>query len=155
MKHFIKIKLREELQKTKSVEPNVKLATDIEFKFNDGRLNKHGHNTIYADDEPIVDFGIGEIGNININNVEIPNAIYLRGGYNAAKKGLGYGSMGIHVIFSKLPKIENLILQCYDTACPFWEKMGGEEITNKEISPNNFLRTLVVNKNDFYRLNLI
>ncbi len=168
MKKFIKQKLRESLEYNRVIgdvtSDEYKITelvaepatdTDIEFRFNNGSLNKSGHNTIYADDEAIVDFGIGRIGTITIAGTEIPNALYLKGGYNASAQGRGYGSMGLHVIFTKLPKINNLILQCYDTACPFWEKMGGEEITSKEISPGNMLRTLVVTRDAFYRMNSI
>jgi len=141
MKDFIRQRLNENLR-----------LKETEFRFNDGKLNKQGHNTIYMDDEAIVDFGIGKLGNIVIDNQEIPNALYLQGGYNAAAQRRGYGTIGIRTIFNKLPKIQNLILQCYDTACPFWIKMGGEEITSKEMPGGKILRTLVVTRNAFNNL---
>ena len=127
--------------------------TESEFRFNDGRLNKQGHNTIYMDDEPIVDFGVGKIGNVEIGGQVIPNAIYLQGGFNASAQGKGYGTLGIKTIFDKLPKIQHLILQCYDTACPFWSKMGATEIESKDISGSGKpLRTMVIKRDDFMRI---
>lgn len=121
-----------------------------ELKFNDGRINKHGPNTIYLDDKPIVDFGISEIGNIDVHGKTIPNAIFLKGGYNAVEQGKGYGSLGIKFIFEKLPKIQNLILQCYETACPFWEKIGGEVIyVDDETNKSHPIKTIVVNRDNF------
>lgn len=137
MKDFIRQRLNEHLN-----------LQETEFRFNDGRLNKNGANTIYMNGEAIVDFGIGEIGTVNVNGQDIPNAIYLKGGYNAAAQKRGYGTLGLRAIFNKLPKIQNLILQCYDTACPFWKKMGGQEITTKEL-PGGTLRTLVVTRDAF------
>jgi hypothetical protein len=121
-----------------------------ELKFNkDGRFNKEGANTIYMDDNPIVDFGVGGIGTLKINGEEIPNALYLKGGYNASEQGKGYGSMGLKFIFQKLPKIMNIVIQCYDTACPFWFKQGGKEIATKEMGGGHMLRTLRISRDSF------
>ena len=121
-----------------------------ELKFNkDGRFNKEGANTIYMDGNPIVDFGVGGIGTLKINGEEIPNALYLKGGYNASEQGKGYGSMGLKFIFQKLPKIMNIVLQCYDTACPFWFKQGGKEIATKEMGGGHMLRTLRISRDSF------
>lgn len=121
-----------------------------ELKFNDGKFNKQGPNTIYLDDKPIVDFGVSEIGTINIHGQKIPNAIFLKGGYNATEQGKGYGSLGINFIFKKLPKIQNLVLQCYETACPFWEKMGGKIIrVDNKTNASHPIKTIVINRNDF------
>jgi hypothetical protein len=137
MKDFIKQRLTEELSKFSSL------------RFNDGSLNKNGPNTIYLDNNPIVTFGIGELGNVTIDGKSYPNSIYLKGGYNASEQGKGYGTLGIEFLFSKLPKIENIILQCFDTACPFWKKIGGVEVTNKLMPGNHYLRTLVITRNNF------
>jgi len=120
-----------------------------ELKFNDGRFNKDGANTIYMDGNPIVDFGVGALGSVKIGDITVPNALYLVGGYNASEQGKGYGTMGLKFIFSKLLKIENIILQCYDTACPFWKKMGGEEIAVKKMGGGHALRTLKISRDSF------
>lgn len=136
MKEFIRKILRESLMRE-------------ELRFNDGRLNKNGPNTIYMDDEPIIDFGIGQIGNVEVGGQTIPNGLYLQGGYNAASQGQGYGTIGLKFIFDKLPKIENIIVQCYDTACPFWSKMGGEVIASKDIGKGTMLHTMVIKRSSF------
>lgn len=120
-----------------------------ELRFNDGRLNKKGPNTIYMDDEPIVDFGIGQLGNVEVAGQTIPNALYLQGGYNAASQGRGYGTIGLKFIFDKLPRIENIIVQCYDTACPFWSKMGAEVINSKDVGKGTMLHTMVIKRSSF------
>lgn len=120
-----------------------------ELRFNDGRFNKDGANTIYMDDNPIIDFGVGGLGDIKIGDQLIPNALYLKGGYNASEQGRGYGTMGLRFIFNKLPKIQNIILQCYDTACPFWKKMGGVEVAVKEMPGGHPLRTLKISRDSF------
>ena len=97
----------------------------------------------------IVDFGVGGLGTIEINGESYPNSLYLKGGYNASEQGKGYGSMGLKFIFDKLPKINNIILQCFDTACPFWEKMGGQEIAVKEMPGGHPLRTLRISRDSF------
>ena len=122
---------------------------DEELKFNDGRFNKDGANTIYMGDNPIVDFGVGGLGDIKINGETIPNALFLKGGYNASEQGKGYGQMGLKFIFQKLPKIQNIVLQCYDTACPFWVHMGGQEVSAKEMAGGNMLRTLRISRDSF------
>ena len=125
------------------------VMSENELRFNDGRLNKTGPNTIYLDDNPIVDFGIGEIGNVTVGNQVIPNAIYLKGGYNASEQRKGYGSMGLGFIFQKLVKIDNIILQCYEKVCPFWVKMGAVELASKEISTGVNLKTMVITRSNF------
>lgn len=141
MKAFIRQKLRENVTTNTTV--------DNHMRFNDGKFNKFGHNTIYMGDEAIVDFGVGELGDIKVNNQVISNALYLKGGYNAAQQKMGYGTMGLRFIFQKLPKIQNIILQCYDTACPFWIKMGAKEIVSKEMPGGNILRTLLITREAF------
>ncbi len=138
MKEFIKQKLYEQLNES---EP--------ELTFNDGKFNKSGPNTIYMDGNPIVDFGVGGLGDITINGEVIPNSVYLKGGYNASEQGKGYGSMGLKFIFDKLPRIQNIILQCFDTACPFWVKQGGQEIAVKEMPGGHALRTLRISRGSF------
>jgi hypothetical protein len=154
MKDFIKKHLREDLEYHFASDATADTYTisedsEPEFRFNDGKFNKSGANTIYMDDEPIVDFGVGGLGDLNINGETIPNALYLKGGYNASKQGQGYGSMGLKFIFDKLPKIMNIVLQCYDTACPFWSKMGGKEIAVKEMPGGHALRTLRISRDSF------
>ena len=136
MKDFIKQRLHESLN-----EP--------ELRFNDGRFNKDGANTIYMDGNPIVDFGVGGLGNIDINGETVPNALMLKGGYNASEQGKGYGSIGVKFIFQKLPKVQNILLQCFDTACPFWVKQGGQEIAVKEMPGGHALRTLRISRDSF------
>jgi len=128
---------------------NINEDNEPELRFNDGRFNKSGANTIYMDGNPIVDFGVGGLGDIKIGDQTVPNALYLKGGYNASEQGKGYGSMGLKFIFSKLPKVQNIILQCFDTACPFWKKMGGEEIAVKEMPGGHALRTLRISRDSF------
>jgi len=140
MKDFIRKKLHEGTDLTTN-EPHL--------RFNDGKFNKEGSNTIYMDDNPIVDFGVGGLGDLKLGDQIIPNALYLKGGYNASEQGKGYGSIGLKFIFQKLPKIQNIILQCFDTACPFWKKMGGEEINIKEIPSGHILRTLKISRDLF------
>jgi ribosomal protein S18 acetylase RimI-like enzyme len=119
------------------------------LRFNDGRLNKHGANIIYYDDNPIVDFGIGQIGNINVSGNNIDNAIFLQGGYNSSEQNKGYGSLGLKFIFNKLQKIQNIIVQCYDSVCPFWKKMGGKIIQSRDIANSGKpLHTMIINRND-------
>ena len=128
---------------------SVNEGDEPELRFNDGRFNKNGANTIYMDGNPIIDFGVGGLGDIKIGDQLIPNALYLKGGYNASEQGKGYGTMGLKFIFSKLPKIQNIILQCYDTACPFWKKMGGVEVAVKEMPGGHPLRTLKIARDSF------
>ncbi len=142
MKEFIIRELRKSLIKEGLIKE--------ELRFNDGRLNKTGPNVIYMNDEPIVDFGIGQIGNVSVAGSTIENGLFLQGGYNTAIQGAGYGTMGLKFIFNKLPKIENIVVQCYDTACPFWYKMGGEVIDSKDIAKSGKpLRTVVISKDNF------
>lgn len=124
-------------------------GSEPELRFNDGRFNKDGANTIYMDGNPIVDFGVGGLGDIKIGDQLIPNALYLKGGYNASEQRKGYGTIGLKFIFSKLPKIQNIILQCYDTACPFWKKMGGVEVAVKKMPSGHALRTLKISRDSF------
>ena len=124
-------------------------SDDEELRFNDGKFNKSGANTIYMGENPIVDFGVGGIGDLTINGETVPNALYLKGGYNASEQGSGYGTMGLKFIFQKLPKIQNIVLQCFDTACPFWVKMGGQEIATKQMDSGHVLRTLRVSRDSF------
>lgn len=151
MKNFIKIKLRESLRYNYVIgsADNDTYQLSEEMRFNDGRFNKSGHNTIYMDDEAIVDFGVGEIGTVSVGDVIYDNSIYLKGGYNAASQGRGYGTIGIKFIFNKLPKIQNIILQCYDTACPFWKKLGAVQIVQKEMPGGKILRTLLITREEF------
>lgn len=128
---------------------NIGENDDSVFRFNDGKFNKSGANTIYMDDEPIVDFGVGGLGDITINGETYNNSLYLKGGYNASEQGVGYGTMGLKFIFKKLPKIQNIILQCYDTACPFWEKMGGSVISSKEMESGHQLKTMLITRESF------
>ena len=119
------------------------------MRFNNGTFNKSGSNTIYMEDNPIVDFGVGGLGDMTIGGEMIPNALYLKGGYNASEQGKGYGSEGLKFIFQKLPKIQNIIIQCFDTACPFWVKMGGQEIATKDMAGGHVLRTLRISRDSF------
>jgi hypothetical protein len=128
---------------------NVNEGGEPELRFNDGKFNKEGSNVIYMNGNPIVDFGVGGIGEITINGETYPNSIYLRGGYNASEQGKGYGTIGLRFIFQKLPKIQNIIIQCFDTACPFWTKMGGQEIAVKEMPGGHPLRTLRISRDSF------
>ena len=128
---------------------NMNESDDEELRFNDGKFNKSGANTIYMGENPIVDFGVGGIGDLTINGETVPNALYLKGGYNASEQGSGYGTMGLKFIFQKLPKIQNIVLQCFDTACPFWVKMGGQEIATKQMDSGHVLRTLRVSRDSF------
>lgn len=140
MKKYILEQLRKKLSEN----------TTPELRFNDGRLNKLGPNTIFMDDEPIVDFGIGQIGDVTVNGKTFSNSLFLQGGYNSAKQKQGYGRLGLEFIFNKLPKIENIILQCYDTAYPFWKKMGGEIIFTKDIANSGKpLHTVIISRNTF------
>jgi hypothetical protein len=157
MKDFIKQRLRENLDYQhvigSAMNDEYQLSENDQFedmRFNDGRFNKNGANTIYLGDNPIVDFGVGGLGDMEINGETIPNALYLKGGYNAAEQRKGYGSLGLKFIFHKLPKIQNIILQCYDTACPFWKKQGGKEIDVKEMPGGHALRTLRISRDSFY-----
>ena len=123
---------------------------NTELRFNNGKFNKHGPNTIFLNDNPIVDFGVGDIGVVNIGDIEVIDAIYLQGGYNASKQHSGYGTLGIKYIFDKLPKINNIIVQCYDNVKGFWSKMGGKTIKSKDIrNSNNLLYTMVITRNNF------
>lgn len=138
MKSFIKSKLRESLIK------------EQELRFNDGSLNKNGPNTIYLDDEAIVDFGIGELGNVEVNGQVYPNSMYLKGGYNASKQRMGYGTLGIKFIFEKLPKIQHIIVDCYDTACPFWINIGGNKVYSRDITGSGKeLHTVIISRENF------
>lgn len=120
------------------------------FRFNDGRFNKNGANTIYMDDNPIIDFGVGEIGQIESYGKVFNNAIFLKGGFNASEQGKGYGSIGLEVIFGKLPKIQHLILECLNSAKGFWTKMGGQVIGERPYVKNNpnspTLYTMVISR---------
>lgn len=120
-----------------------------ELRFNNGQFNKSGPNTIYLDGNPIVDFGVGEIGTITVADQVIPNAIYLKGGFNASEQKKGYGSLGLGFIFQKLIKIDNIVLQCYEKVCPFWVKMGAVELTSKEIAKGVNLKTMVITRANF------
>jgi len=120
------------------------------LRFNDGRFNKIGPNTIYMDDNPIIDFGVGQLGQINIGGKTFENAMYLQGGFNASVQRKGYGTLGLKFIFTKLPKIQFIILQCLDSAKPFWDKMGGKVIAEKPYGRStNTLYTMVISRDDF------
>lgn len=161
MKNYIKQRLREDLNynhvsdATKDEYIMTESITVNDLHFSGGRFNKNGHNTIMYGEEPIVDFGVGAFGELNIGGQKIPNALYLQGGYNATIQKRGYGSLGLQLIFKKLPKIQNIVLQCYDSACGFWTKMGGKEITNKKINGKGVLRTLCIKREDFKYKDLI
>lgn len=122
----------------------------------DGPLNKPQpggnpqRNGIYDPeiDNNIVDFGIGQIGTVNVIGQTINNAIYLQGGYNASEQKVGYGTKGIKFLFNKFPKIQNIILGCYETACPFWYKIGGEKIGEKEMS-NGIMDIINITRTNF------
>jgi hypothetical protein len=117
------------------------------LRFNDGRFNKYGANTIYMDDNPIVDFGVGELGQIKSYGKVFNNALFLKGGFNASEQGKGYGSLAIKFIFTKLPKIEYILLECLNSAKPFWDKMGGIVIGERPYGKsNNTLYTMVINR---------
>lgn len=154
MKNYIKLKLRESLEYhhvTDATKDEYVMSENInvnDMHFLGGKFKKEGHNIIMHGEEPIVDMGIGKTGMVEIDGNQIPNALYIVD-YNASKQGSGYGTLGVKFLFTKLPRIQNLVLQCYDTACPFWTKMGAKEISNKEIKGGNILRTMVINRNDF------
>ena len=121
----------------------------LDFRFNDGRFNKDGANTIYKDDNPIVDFIVGQIGNVTINGVNIGNALEI-GNYGASVERMGYGKLGLAFIFSKLPKIQHIVFECLDSAKPFWDKMGGEVLKTQEYSTSGkMLYTMSVNRSSF------
>lgn len=122
--------------------------------FKDGKLNKPNNyqkipgNTINKGSNPIVDFGVGKIGTVNIEGYEFQNALYLQGGYNAAEQRKGYGTEGIRFLFNKLPKIQNILLGCYKTACPFWIKIGGVPFATKQLD-NGLFTYIVVTRDAF------
>jgi len=119
------------------------------LRFNNGSFNKHGANTIFMDDNPIIDFGVGELGQIEINGHVYQNAMYLQGGYNASEQRRGYGTLGIQFIFNKLPKIQHIILQCLDTAKGFWDKIGAQVIDEKPYGRSKYtLYTMIINRNE-------
>jgi hypothetical protein len=119
------------------------------LRFNDGKFNKNGANTIFMGDNPILDFGVGEIGQIKVYGNVYNNAMYLQGGYNASEQRRGYGTLGIQFIFSKLPKIEHIILQCVDSAKGFWDKMGAQVIGEKPYGRSeHVLYTMIINRSD-------
>lgn len=154
MKNYIKQMLREGLEyhhvsdATKDEYVMGENNYEDELHFLGGKFNKHGHNTIVRGEEPIADLGVSEVGEIDIEGTKIPKAIYIVD-YNASKEGAGYGPLGIKFIFNKLPIIQNLILQCLDTACPFWIKIGGVEVHSKKMTSGHMLRTIVVNRDNF------
>jgi len=118
-----------------------------QLRFNDGRFNKHGANTIFMGDNPIIDFGVGEIGQIKTHGKVYNNALYLQGGYNASIQKSGHGTLGINFIFYKLPRIQHIILQCLDSAKGFWDKMGAVVIGQKPYGKsNNTLYTMVITR---------
>jgi len=137
MKDFIKQKLNEALSETS-------------MRFNDnGQFNKSGHNTIYLNNNPIVDFGVSGVGNVTVGDVNVKDSVYIID-YNASQQGKGWGTLGLKFIFDKLPKIQNITIQCYDTACPFWFKVGGIEIATKNIDGSKHpLRTVNINRDNF------
>ena len=150
MREFIRRKLNEGLIKEKLMLKDYDLnKVNSNLRFNNGVFNKSGHNTIFMDDEAIVDFGVGELGLVKVDGNEYQNSLYLKGGFNASVQRKGYGTIGLRFIFNKLPKIQNVILQCFDTACPFWVKMGGIEIVNKEMPGGHLLRTLLITRDAF------
>jgi len=158
MKDFIQNKLREDLEyyHADDAHPEAdefKVGIEEqgqELMFNNGSLNKKGPNTISLDGEVIVDFGIGEIGNVDVNGQTYPNSMYLKGGYNASKQRMGYGTLGVKFIFEKLPKIQYIIVDCYDTACPFWMNIGGEKVYSRKISDGGHeLHTVVISRDSF------
>lgn len=117
-----------------------------EFRFNDGKFNKNGANTIYMGDNPIIDFIVGQIGNVNINGVSINNALEI-GNYGASVERMGYGKLGIEFIFSKLPKIQYIVFECLDSAKPFWDKMGGKVLKTQEYSTSGkMLYTMAIKR---------
>lgn len=124
---------------------------------NNGYINTTGVNTIFQKGMPIVDFGIKKYGNMEINDVIFPNSVYLLGGFNASRQGRGYGTLGVNFLFhnnnlnvKRYWDIDNIVLHCYDTACPFWLKLGGKQVDSRDITGSGKeLRTVVISKQDF------
>lgn len=111
---------------------------------NNNKLNKNGANTIYLGDNPIADFGVGDVGSFKIKDHTFENALYLSGGFTTSQEGKGYGKMAINFLFNRLPKIDKLVIKCYYPACGFWEKMGGKVVDTEKIEGSEKSLNLMV-----------
>jgi len=106
-------------------------------------------NTIYLDEDPIVDLSIGRVGDF-----EDPDGFKVNNGLeivqmSSASTKMGYGRMSIEFLFNKLPKIQNIYVQCYGGACGFWKKIGGNIVKRRE-TPFGDESTVIINRNDFF-----
>jgi hypothetical protein len=112
--------------------------------FNDGKFNKNGTNTLYNDGEVVVNFGVGAVGSFELNGQHFDNGLYLKGGYHSPKKGGGH--LGIKTIFEKLPKIENIVLECFDNVLGFWTHIGGKVVDVRQNKNGDNVNTVVINR---------
>jgi hypothetical protein len=124
-----------------------KIGLEEGFYFNDGRFNKSGANTLYNNGEEVVNFGVGDVGSFELNGQQFNNALYLKGGYHSAKKG--GGTLGIKTIFEKLPKIENIVLECFDNVVGFWTHIGGDIVNVRQNKNGDNVNTVVINRASF------
>ena len=136
MKNFIKKKLHEGLEyysADNATNDQYKLGVEESedfFRFNDdGRFNKSGYNVIYRNNEEILSFQVSQAGAVvhEKTNVTMPNAILIPNLVSPIE-GQGNPQLGFEQIFKKLPKIENILVDCYEKIKPYWVKLGFEPV---------------------------
>lgn len=107
-------------------------------------------NTIYQDEEPIVDLSIGRVGMIeDKDGFKIDNALEINQ-MNAATQNMGHGTLAIEFLFNKLPRIQNIYIQCYKGPFGFWKRIGGK-IVKKKKTEHGTEWTMIINRDNFFR----
>lgn len=112
---------------------------------------KPTYNSISLDGDTIVDLSIGRVGDFEDedgfktnNGLEIIQM-------NSVIQKRGYGTMAIEFLFNKLPKIQNIYIQCYPDACGFWEKIGGVVVKRRKTDRGKE-STMIINRDKFFSL---
>lgn len=95
------------------------------LKLNHGLLNKSGQNIVTYNGQEVVNFIISRIND---------GILYLEH-FLSVKEGQGFARATIEMLFSKLPKVNTIRLQCKDGILPFWQKVGGI-VVNKDKNYN-------------------
>ena len=108
-----------------TIELNEQSFLTPQLKLNHGLLNKTGQNIVTYNGEEVVNFIISKIND---------GILYLEH-FLSVKEKQGYARATIEMLFSKLPKIKTIRLQCKDGILPFWQKLGGE-VVNKDKNYN-------------------
>lgn len=112
---------------------------------------KPTYNYIDLDGETIVDLSIGRVGDFeDEDGFRTNNGLEIIQMSSATQKR-GHGTLAIKFIFDKLPKIQNIYIQCYPDACGFWSKIGGVVVKKRKTDRGNE-STMLINRDKFFSL---